>query len=210
MTHVAYEDAEAYANWSGKQLPIEAEWEYAARGGLDGAIYAWGDDFSPGGRLMANVWQGDFPWRHAGLGPFERTSPAGLFPANGYGLRDMTGNVWEWTSDVYHAPEPDRASQAVCVPPALPLLSPLAPSDLPAPLPRQRTAADTDTRNGTATATATDVETPDGSRAVRVIKGGSYMCSATFCLRYRPAARQPNDAATAACHVGFRCVVHPR
>ncbi|GAA2754999.1 formylglycine-generating enzyme required for sulfatase activity [Actinopolymorpha rutila] len=191
VTHVAYEDAEAYAHWSGKQLPTESEWEYAARGGLDGAVYAWGDDFSPRGRLMANVWQGDFPWRHAGLGPFERTSPSGLFPANGYGLLDMTGNVWEWTSDVYRAPEPDRAAKAACVP----LLVPL---DRQSPLPWQRTAADA------------EAGTADGNRVARVVKGGSYLCSATYCLRYRPAARQPSDSATATGHVGFRCVVHPR
>ncbi|MFD2082230.1 Formylglycine-generating enzyme, required for sulfatase activity, contains SUMF1/FGE domain [Actinopolymorpha cephalotaxi] len=200
VTHVAYEDAEAYAAWSGKQLPTETEWEYAARGGLDGAVYAWGNDFSPRGRLMANVWQGDFPWRRAGLGPYRRTSPTGLFPANGYGLLDMTGNVWEWTSDLYHAPEPDRAAKAVCVP--VPLVVPL---DRSGPLPRQRAA--TDDPSGT--------ELPaDGSydvdRVVRVVKGGSYLCSATFCLRYRPAARQPSDSVTATCHVGFRCVVHPR
>ncbi|MGW0231084.1 formylglycine-generating enzyme family protein [Actinopolymorpha singaporensis] len=209
VTHVAYEDAEAYATWSGKQLPTESEWEYAARGGLDGAVYAWGNDFSPHGRLMANVWQGDFPWRHAGLGPLERTSPIGRFPVNGYGLLDITGNVWEWTSDVYRAPEPDRAASAVCVPLAVSLAGPL---DRRAPLPRQRTAADTEagTETGTDAEAATVTDAEDGNRVVRVIKGGSYLCSATFCLRYRPAARQPSDSATTACHVGFRCVVHPR
>ncbi|MET9018704.1 formylglycine-generating enzyme family protein [Actinopolymorpha sp. NPDC004070] len=200
VTHVAYEDAEAYAAWSGKQLPTESEWEYAARGGLDGAVYAWGNDFSPRGRLMANIWQGDFPWRHAGLGPYRRTSPAGLFPVNGYGLLDMTGNVWEWTRDLYRAPEPDRAAKAVCVPL-------LARPDGSVPLPRQRTAA-ADAEPGSGAETATE-ETASGDRVLRVVKGGSYLCSPTFCLRYRPAARQPSDSATAACHVGFRCVVHP-
>jgi formylglycine-generating enzyme len=101
VVHVAFEDAEAYAAWAGKQLPSEAEWEYAARGGLSGKPYAWGDELEPGGRAMANIWIGEFPWRKAG---HERTSPVGSFPANGYGLFDMIGNVWEWTTDRYGVP----------------------------------------------------------------------------------------------------------
>jgi formylglycine-generating enzyme required for sulfatase activity len=93
VTHVAYADAEAYATWAGKVLPSEAEWEYAARGGLDGAIFAWGDEQRPGGELMANFWQGEFPWRNSGAKGWRGTTPVGLFPANGYGLEDMTGNV---------------------------------------------------------------------------------------------------------------------
>jgi len=103
VTHVAYEDAEAYATWAGMELPNEAEWEYAARGGLDGAIFAWGDEERPVGELMANSWQGEFPWRNTGARGWRGTSPVGLFPANDYGLYDMTGNVWEWTSDYYAA-----------------------------------------------------------------------------------------------------------
>jgi formylglycine-generating enzyme len=94
VTQVAYEDAVAYAAWAGKALPSEAEWEYAARGGLDGAVYSWGDEFAPG---MANTWQGEFPWQRLN-GP-AGTTPVGAFPPNGYGLHDMTGNVWEWTRD---------------------------------------------------------------------------------------------------------------
>ncbi len=102
MVHVAYCDAEAYAAWAGKELPTEAEWEFAARGGLDGATYAWGEEFMPGAKLMANTWQGEFPWQNRVEDGYEGTSPVGQFPENGYGLHDMIGNVWEWTTDWYH------------------------------------------------------------------------------------------------------------
>jgi sulfatase modifying factor 1 len=101
VTQVAFEDADAYARWAGKELPMEAEWEYAARGGLEGAHYAWGDDAFPGGRPMANTWQGEFPWQNLRVDGYEGTSPVGAFPPNGHGLFDMTGNVWEWTCDVF-------------------------------------------------------------------------------------------------------------
>jgi len=107
VVHVAYEDAEAYAAWAGKALPTEAEWERAARGGLEGKRFAWGDDFAPGDRMMANTWQGEFPWQNLLTDGFAGTSPVGAFPANGYGLHDMTGNVWEWTCDRFEtAPSP--------------------------------------------------------------------------------------------------------
>ena len=99
--HVAFEDAEAYAKWAGKELPTEAEWEFAARGGLDGAEFAWGDEFTPGGKAMANTWQGEFPWQNLLEDGYEWTAPVGSFPPNGYGLYDMAGNVWEWTTDWY-------------------------------------------------------------------------------------------------------------
>src|SRR3954453_22721897 len=96
VVHVAYEDVEAYATWAGKQIPTEAEWEFAARGGLDGALFPWGDEHAPNGRAMANTWQGEFPWQNLALDGYDGTSPVGTFPPNGYGLYDMTGNVWEW------------------------------------------------------------------------------------------------------------------
>ena len=106
VTQVAFADAQAYAAWAGKALPTEAEWEYAARGGLEGAAYAWGDEAFPQGRAMANTWQGEFPWQNLRLDGYERTSPVGTYPPNGYGLFDMTGNVWEWTSDAFSATPP--------------------------------------------------------------------------------------------------------
>jgi formylglycine-generating enzyme required for sulfatase activity len=113
VVHIACEDAEAYATWAGKELPSEAEWEYAARGGLAGKPYAWGDQLAPGGRLMANIWTGEFPWRRTGSG-HDRTSPVKSFPANGYGLYDMIGNVWEWTTDRYTLPASPRARPSCC------------------------------------------------------------------------------------------------
>jgi formylglycine-generating enzyme len=163
VTQVAYEDAEAYAVWAGKALPTEAEWEYAARGGLDGATYAWGNEPFPGGRPMANTWQGAFPWQNLRLDGYEGTSPPGAFPPNGYGLLDMTGNVWEWTCDRF---DTVTAASPACCPPG---------------------AADGLER--------------------RVIKGGSHLCAPSYCLRYRPAARQGESVDTSTSHIGFRCVV---
>jgi sulfatase modifying factor 1 len=116
VTHVAFCDAQAYADWAGKELPTEAEWEFAARGGLDGAAFAWGDEFAPGGDQMANTWQGEFPWQNTLLDGYAGTSPVGAFPANGYGLHDVTGNVWEWTSDYFRSRHPADAAKACCVP----------------------------------------------------------------------------------------------
>jgi formylglycine-generating enzyme required for sulfatase activity len=183
VTHVAYEDAQAFAAWAGKALPTEAEWEYAARGGLEGAIFAWGDQQSPGGELMANFWQGSFPWRNAGAKGWRGTTPVGLFSANGYGLFDMTGNVWEWTSDYYSSrgAEPDEAGSPCCA------------------LPRNPRVETPDS--------SYDLGRPGAHIPRRVIKGGSHLCAASYCLRYRPAARQPEAIDTSTSHIGFRCVL---
>jgi len=116
VVHVAYEDAVAYAAWAGKELPSEAEWEYAARGGLDGATYAWGDEFAPVGRLMANTWQGRFPWENLEIDGYAGTSPVDAFPANGYGLHDMIGNVWEWTASEFVTARGERHKTSCCAP----------------------------------------------------------------------------------------------
>jgi len=132
VVHVTLADAEAFASWAGKELPTEAEWEYAARGGLDGATYAWGEVFRPGGRHMANTWQGRFPAENSKEDGWEATSPVGTFPANGYGLYDMIGNVWEWTQDWFAPRHEADAAKACCVPqnprgPAAGTLDPHAP-----------------------------------------------------------------------------------
>ncbi len=114
VTQVAYADAEAYAAWAGKSLPTEAEWEFAARGGLDQARFAWGDDFAPDGTIMANTWQGEFPWQNLLQDGYAGTSPVGTFPPNGYGLYDMAGNVWEWTVDAWAMPA--DGEHACCAP----------------------------------------------------------------------------------------------
>lgn len=186
VTHVAHADALAYATWAGKELPDEKEWEYAARGGLEGATYSWGDDETPGGRMMANTWQGDFPVRNDLLDGYERTSPVGVFPANGYGLVDMTGNVWEWTDQDY-TPSHDAAARegtaasgrsSCCGPHREPVV-------------------------------ATAAQAPPGHSTEKVIKGGSHLCAPSYCLRYRPAARQLQTTDTSTSHLGFRCVIRP-
>ncbi len=117
VVQVAYEDALAYAQWAGKELATEAEWEFAARGGLAGKSFTWGDEMEPGGTIMANTWHGEFPWKRVDPFGFERTSPVGSFPPNGYGLYDMAGNVWEWTADWFRALPELAMEKSCCAPP---------------------------------------------------------------------------------------------
>jgi formylglycine-generating enzyme required for sulfatase activity len=135
ITQVAYEDAEAYATWAGKQLPTEAEWEFAARGGLKGTAFTWGDEHFPKGKAMANTWQGEFPWKNELLDGYEGTAPVETFPPNGYGLYDMAGNVWEWTSDFY-APT-HVASEHACCAPRNPRADEMHPARSDEPIPRR-------------------------------------------------------------------------
>lgn len=180
VVHIACADAEAYAAWAGKELPTEAEWEYAARGGLDDATFAWGDTLAPSQQMLANYWQGDFPWHNLALDGYERTSPVRSYPANGYGLYDMIGNVWEWTADWYQAVRPVKAG---CCQPGH--------------------------ARGTSEPDSYDPAMPTLRIGRRVMKGGSYLCAENYCQRYRPSARYPQPVDTSTGHLGFRCVRRP-
>ena len=180
VVHVALEDVEAYAAWAGKTLPTEAEFEYASRGGTDGTEYAWGDDFAPGGKQMANTWQGEFPHQNLLADGFEGTAPVGSFPANGYGLYDTIGNVWEWTADWYA--DHHDVQNACC--------------------------GDANPR-GAGREQSYDPATPAVSIPRRVIKGGSHLCAPNYCRRYRPPARMAQAIDTSTSHLGFRCIIRP-
>jgi formylglycine-generating enzyme required for sulfatase activity len=182
VVHVTFDDAEAFARWEEKTLPTEAEWEWAARGGLDGAAYAWGEQFLPGDRHMANTWQGEFPWENTTRDGYERTSPVGVFPPNGYGLHDVIGNVWEWTTDWYQPRHEADVVKACCIP-----KNPRGPRREDSYDPCQ----------------------PQIMIPRKVLKGGSHLCAPNYCRRYRPAARFPEPVDTSTCHVGFRCIVRP-
>ncbi|MCP9819811.1 formylglycine-generating enzyme family protein [Synechococcus sp. Cruz-9H2] len=184
VVHVAHADAAAYAAWSGKQLPSEAEWERAAWGGREGAEFAWGEELHPGGRPVANTFQGDFPHHNSLLDGYAGTSPVGVFPANGYGLFDTIGNVWEWTDSWYghHSLKADQEFAAEensgCC------------------------AGSTDAREA-----SIDPTSQHGAMPRKVVKGGSYLCAPSYCRRYRPAARMAQGIDTSTSHMGFRCIV---
>jgi formylglycine-generating enzyme required for sulfatase activity len=178
VLHVAFEDVEAFLKWEGKELPTEAEWEFAARGGLEGAQFVWGGEFAPGGKVAANTWQGEFPWQNLLADGFEWTAPVGSFPANGYGLYEMAGNVWEWTADWYQ--DHDRIQKACCT-----LHNP----------------------RGGDRELSYDPCAPEVKIPRKVLKGGSYLCAPNYCMRYRPAARMAQPVDTSTCHVGFRCIL---
>jgi formylglycine-generating enzyme len=182
VVHVAYEDAETYARWAGKELPTESEWEFAARGGLDGKKYTWGEEHSPGGKAMANSWHGEFPWQNLLQDGYEGTSPVGSFPPNGYGLYDMAGNVWEWTCDWFVRRHADEVVAPCCGPALNPRIASPEKSYDPAQ--------------------------PQFRIPRKVVKGGSHICAPNYCLRYRPAARQPQMIDTSMSHLGFRCIIH--
>jgi len=170
VIHVAYEDAQAYAKWAGKRLPTEAEWEYAARGGLKGKMFSWGDEEYPEGKTLANFWQGEFPHENQLKDKFYGLAPVKSFPPNGFGLYDMAGNVWEWTADWFRI---DYFA--------------ISPED-----------------NPKGPAESHDPREPGMKK--RVTKGGSYLCSISYCFRYRPGARSCSEINSATCHTGFRCV----
>lgn len=178
VVHVAFSDAQAYAQWAGMDLPTEAEWEFAARGGVD-AEFAWGDDLMPDGKAMANTWQGVFPTVSTKPKGHERTTPVCTFPANGFGLHDMIGNVWEWTQDYWSMHHPEPAKHSCCIP---------------------------SNPRGDNVEASLDPRQPQIRIARRVLKGGSHLCAPNYCRRYRPAARHAEPEDTSTSHVGFRCV----
>jgi sulfatase modifying factor 1 len=183
VVQVSHEDANAFCAWAGLQLPTEAEWEYAARGGLDGAVFTWGDDDLQETDPVANTWQGGFPYENTEVDGWTRTSPVGLYPPNGYGLYDMAGNVWEWTADWYASSQSGLVSAPCCGP--------------------------TNPRGATREQSF-DPSQPEFRIPRKVVKGGSHLCTPQYCYRYRPAARQPQMIDTAMSHLGFRCIDRQR
>lgn len=188
VVHVAWGDAAAYAKWAGKELPTEAEHEFAARGGLEGKEFAWGDELAPGGKMMANYWQGLFPFSNTREDGWERTSPVRTYPPNGYGLYDMVGNTWEWTAD-WWAENPAKGMKDK--------------------KPGQSCCAAKNPRGGKLK-DSFDPSQPQVRIGRKVIKGGSHLCALNHCQRFRPAARHPEMIDSSTSHIGFRCVVRSR
>ena len=176
VVQVAYNDAVAYCGWQGKRLPTEAEFEYAERGGLDRKRYAWGNEFMPHGKYMANTFQGHFPDTNMGSDGYRATAPVASFPPNGYGLFDMSGNVWEWISDWYR---PDY--YATLAKQGAVALNPSGPPD------------------------SYDPDEPGIKKKVQ--RGGSFLCSDQYCLRYMPGGRGKGEPSSSTNHIGFRCVL---
>lgn len=191
VTQVCFADATAYADWAGGRLPTEAEWEQAARAGGT-TEYAWGDELHPAGEVLANTWLGPFPYDRQGWGG---TSPVGTFAPNGYGLFDMIGNVWEWTTTEYTLNHREAAARAQRPVTDADVASGADATDGPPSCCGCSPKADAAQTSGTA------VPNPAVNR---VTKGGSHLCSPDYCQRYRPAARSPQSEDSATSHLGFR------